>query len=114
LPEIAGDHRSPYASAGLQSEWAIPLFNAFLPQYLKNGESSSGQAVSNYETYLLHYLRRRVPGSIIACFTVDISSVGRKDTMAIATLLSGIFLYLFTISADANHQLAFSLIEAFF
>jgi sugar phosphate permease len=34
--------------------------------------------------------------------------------MAISTMLSGIFLYLFTISADSNYQLAFSCLEAFF
>ena len=34
--------------------------------------------------------------------------------MVTSTLLSGIFLYLFTISADSKYQLAFSSIEAFF
>jgi hypothetical protein len=55
-----------------------------------------------------------VPGSFIACYTVDIPYVGRKGTMAIATMLSGIFLFLFTISSDSTYQLAFSSVEAFF
>jgi len=40
--------------------------------------------------------------------------VGRKGTMAISTLLSGIFLYLFTLSTDDSYQLAFTSLEAFF
>ena len=93
-----------------------PLFNAFLPQYLSRGQNSNGQAVSNYETYRNYAITSvvGVPGSIIACFTVEIPYIGRKGTMAIATLLSGIFLFLFTISADAKYQLAFSSVEAFF
>ncbi len=53
-------------------------------------------------------------GSIIACYTVEIPYVGRKGTMTIAIMFSGIFLFLFTISADSDYQLAFSSIEAFF
>jgi MFS family permease len=93
-----------------------PLFNAFLPQYLANGRNSAGETVSSYITYRNYAITSvvGVPGSIIACYTVDIPRFGRKGTMASATLLSGIFLFLFTISADSNYQLAFSSVEAFF
>jgi MFS family permease len=93
-----------------------PLFNAFLPQYLSNGRNASGQRVSSYETYRNYAITSvvGVPGSIIACYTVDIPYIGRKGTMAIATMLSGIFLFLFTISSDSKYQLGFSSVEAFF
>ena len=93
-----------------------PLFNAFLPQYLSQGKSSSGGTVSSYVTYRNYAITSviGVPGSLIACYTVDIPYIGRKGTMAISTCLSGIFLFLFTISADSNFQLAFSSVEAFF
>jgi hypothetical protein len=72
-----------------------------------------------------------VPGSIIAAvsiqlsktpralliqlqYTVDIRYIGRKGTMAGATMLSGIMLFLFPISPNSNYQLAFSSVEAFF
>jgi MFS family permease len=54
------------------------------------------------------------PGSFIAWLTVDIKYLGRKGTMAIATLLTGIFLFLFTSSTDADFQLAFQCLVAFF
>jgi len=93
-----------------------PIFNSFLPQYLANGRGSSGKAISSYEIYRNYAITSIVglPGSILARYTIDIPYVGRKGTMAIATLLSGIFLFLFTISTDAKYQLAFSCVEAFF
>jgi MFS family permease len=93
-----------------------PLFNAFLPQYLSRGKGASGAPISSYETYRNYAITSvvGVPGSIIARYTVDIKYVGRKGTMAISTMLSGIFLFLFTISAESTLQLAFSSIEAFF
>ena len=55
-----------------------------------------------------------VPGSIIACYTVDLKYIGRKGTMAISTLISGIFLYLFTLSSSSGYQTFCASIEAFF
>lgn len=93
-----------------------PLFNAFLPQYLANGTSASGETVSSYETYRNYAITSvvGVPGSILACYTVDIPYIGRKGTMAVSTMLSGIFLFLFTLSSSSTYQLAFSSVEAFF
>ncbi|OJD35422.1 sugar transporter [Diplodia corticola] len=88
-----------------------PLFNAFLPQYLGNSGSSSTYLV--YRNYAITSVVG-VPGSLFACYTVDIKYIGRKGTMAISTMLSGIFLYLFTISSDSDYQLTFSSLEAFF
>jgi MFS family permease len=92
-----------------------PLFNAFLPQYLSRG-TTNGQQVSTYTTYRNYAITSvvGVPGSFIACYTVDMKYIGRKGTMAISTLLSGIFLFLFTLSSKSDYQLAFSSIEAFF
>ncbi|EMR66389.1 putative sugar protein [Eutypa lata UCREL1] len=91
-----------------------PLFNAFLPQYLAN--SGSDQPTSTnivYRNYAITSIVG-VPGSILACYTVDIKYIGRKGTMAIATAISGMFLFLFTTSGDPNTQLAFSSLEALF
>ncbi|KAI9817225.1 MAG: hypothetical protein M1827_001338 [Pycnora praestabilis] len=92
-----------------------PLFNAFLPQYLSNAGKNQAPTPTNivYRNYAIESVVG-VPGSMIAYYTVDIKYVGRKGTMAFSTLISGIFLYLFTISSDSNYQLAFSCIESFF
>lgn len=90
-----------------------PLFNAFLPQYLS---TAGGQAVSENTTYRDYAITSvvGVPGSILACYTVNVKYVGRKGTMAIATLLSGIFLILFTRGNTSGYQLVMSSLEAFF
>jgi MFS family permease len=93
---------------------AYPLFNAFLPQYL----ASAGGGIENdtstvYRNYAITAIVG-VPGSLIACWTVDLKYVGRKGTMAIATVITGVFVFLFTISSDSDFQLAFTCLEAFF
>lgn len=91
-----------------------PLFNAFLPQYLQragDGQSNSPNIV--YRNYAITSIVG-VPGSILACFTVDIKYVGRKGTMITATLITGVLLFCFTASTDPDIQLLCSSLEAFF
>ena len=90
-----------------------PLFNAFLPQYLA---TSGGEANSNYITYRNYAITSIVglPGSILACWTVEIKYIGRKGTMAIATLITGVLLFCFTASTNSGIQLLCSCLEAFF
>ena len=92
-----------------------PLFNAFLPQYLANTSEGSAPTPNNivYRNYAITSIVG-VPGSIIAAYTVDIKHIGRKGTIATATCITGVFTFLFTVSADSNFQLAFSSLEAFF
>ncbi|KAL4906543.1 hypothetical protein BDW74DRAFT_167187 [Aspergillus multicolor] len=91
-----------------------PLFNAFLPQYLQRaggGESQSPNIV--YRNYAITSIVG-LPGSVLACFTVDIKYIGRKGTMIAGTLLTGVLLFCFTASTDPNIQLLCSSLEAFF
>lgn len=93
---------------------AYPLFNAFLPQYLAN---SGGDFVNDTSTVYRNYAITAivgVPGSLLACYTVDLMYIGRKGTMAIGTVITGVFVFLFTISSDSDFQLAFTCLEAFF
>ncbi|KAF2839305.1 sugar transporter [Patellaria atrata CBS 101060] len=93
---------------------AYPLFNAYLPLYLQN--NGGGEEVSTSVVYRNYAITSivGVPGSIIACYTVDIKYVGRKGTMGIATALSAVFLFLFTTSTNSDTQLVFASLEAFF
>jgi MFS family permease len=92
-----------------------PLFNAFLPQYLTNVDPNAPPTPNSvvYRNYAITSVIG-VPGSIIACYTVDIPYVGRKGTMAVSTLLTGVFLFVFTTSTESDFQLAFTCLEAFF
>ncbi|KAJ5773492.1 Major facilitator superfamily domain general substrate transporter [Penicillium paradoxum] len=90
-----------------------PLFNAFLPQYLSQ---SGGETNSNYTTYRNYAITSIVglPGSILACWTVEIKYIGRKGTMAFSTLITGVLLFCFTASTNSDIQLLCSCLEAFF
>ena len=92
-----------------------PLFNAFLPQYLENAGKNQPPTPNNivYRNYAITSIVG-VPGSFIAAYTVDVKYIGRKYTIAVSTLITGILLFCFTISSDPNYQLIFSSLEAFF
>ncbi|MCJ1311079.1 hypothetical protein MMC25_004749 [Agyrium rufum] len=92
-----------------------PLFNAFLPQYLANAGKNQAPTSTAivYRNYAITSIVG-VPGSLIAWYTVDLKYVGRKGTISIAALLTGIILFLFTISSDPNYEVAMSSLEAFF
>ncbi|USP76608.1 uncharacterized protein yc1106_03882 [Curvularia clavata] len=93
---------------------AYPLFNAFLPQYLAH---SGGEVENDTSTVYRNYAITAivgVPGSLLACYAVEWRFLGRKGTMAIATVITGVFVFLFTISSDSDFQLAFTCLEAFF
>jgi hypothetical protein len=94
---------------------AYPLFNGFLPLYLKQRVSSTAGVAATYRNYTIISVLG-IPGSLIACIAVDWtrnsqsrwSLGGRKLTMAISTLLTGIFLFLFTTSKSNAAVLGYS------
>jgi MFS family permease len=107
-----------------------PLFNAFLPQYLSHGGNTGGDSAPSPssdlagaaeltgETYRNYAITSivGVPGSILAAYTVDMNSpfLGRRGTLAISTLVSAVFLFMFvTFGRSPSSQLGFSCIEAF-
>ncbi|KAL8698594.1 MAG: hypothetical protein Q9224_001784, partial [Gallowayella concinna] len=91
-----------------------PLFNAFLPQYLANSDTEQPTATNIvYRNYAITSIVG-VPGSLIAYYTVNLKYVGRKGTIAGSTLITGILVFCFTISAEPSFQLGFTCLEAFF
>ncbi|AEO62450.1 uncharacterized protein THITE_2106628 [Thermothielavioides terrestris NRRL 8126] len=97
-----------------------PLFNAFLPQYLSHGGDSGAVLASEMtgETYRNYAITSvvGVPGSLLAAYSVDMKSpfLGRRGTLAISTLVSAIFLFLFVqLGTSPSSQLLFSCVEAF-
>ncbi|KAG6809351.1 hypothetical protein H0H92_000588 [Tricholoma furcatifolium] len=97
---------------------AYPLFNGFLPLYLKQRVVSDGSSSSvnvAYRNYAIIAIMG-IPGSIIACLVVDWtrggqgkwSVGGRKLAMAVSTALTGIFLFLFTTSKSNAAVLGWS------
>ena len=104
-----------------------PLFNAFLPQYLSHGnapaddipvEGGSGPGATSPAAYRNYAIMSvvGVPGSLLAAYAVDLDSpfLGRRGTLAISTLVSAVFLFLFvTLGTTPGTQLFFTCVESF-
>ncbi|KAF9884040.1 hypothetical protein FE257_002378 [Aspergillus nanangensis] len=91
-----------------------PLFNAFLPQYIKRAGGATEQSTSTvYRNYAITSVVG-VPGAFLACYTVNLKYVGRKGTMIAGTLVTGVLLFCFTASTDPDIQLLCTCLEAFF
>lgn len=85
------------------------LFNAFLPQYL----SANSSTYITYRNYAITAVCG-IPGPLLGWYMVDVKYVGRKGTMAFTTLVTGVLLFCFTATKDANIQLVCSSLESFF
>ncbi|KAF9070003.1 MFS general substrate transporter [Rhodocollybia butyracea] len=95
---------------------AYPLFNGFITLYLTTQVADSSETISTiYRNYSIISVMG-IPGSIIACLVVDwtrknqsaFAMGGRKVTMAVSTVLTGVFLFLFTTSKTQAAVLGFS------
>ncbi|KAF5371452.1 hypothetical protein D9757_009971 [Collybiopsis confluens] len=99
---------------------AYPLFNGFITLYLTTHVADANSSVfTTYRNYVIISVLG-VPGSIIACLVVDwtrkdqtkFSIGGRKLTMAVSTVLTGVFLFLFTTSTKSADVLAYSCVTS--
>lgn len=88
---------------------AYPLYSSFLPVYLAAKFKSISYDYSTSATYRQYcYIAAcTVPGPILAGFAVE-SRLGRRYTMAIGTLASGMFLYLSTLASTNNAVVAWN------
>ena len=132
-PKASGQHHFDYSDLGVCSEsssfltyridtifisiigLAYPLYNGFLPLYLADRlDSGNGSLNETYRDYTIVSVMG-IPGSIIACVLVDwtrqagtFSIGGRKLALAVSTVLTGLFLFLFTTSKTNAAYLGYS------
>jgi len=92
---------------------AYPLFNAFLVQYLENSGTEPVPSDVVYSNYLITSIVG-LPGSFLACYTVDLPRFGRKGTMAISTIVTGLSLFLFVVSNNSTWQTFAAAIQSLF
>ena len=94
---------------------AYSLFNAFIVQYLQAANPNAPPTPDRilYRNYAIQSVVG-CPGSAVTAYTVRLKYVGRRGTLAVSLLLTGIFLFLFTISMDASYQLGFSCMASLF
>ncbi|SPO24421.1 related to PHO84 - high-affinity inorganic phosphate transporter [Ustilago trichophora] len=88
---------------------AYPLYNAFLPIYLAEAQGLDGASSvdTTYRNYAIISVCG-VPGSIIAAWMVELPRTGRKGALGIGTILTGVFLFLFTTAKSEGAVLGFN------
>ncbi|KAJ1018265.1 hypothetical protein NDA18_006423 [Ustilago nuda] len=88
---------------------AYPLYNAFLPIYLSEAQGVEDTSSVNvtYRNYAIISICG-VPGSIIAAWMVELPKSGRRGALGIGTVLTGVFLFLFTTASNQGAVLGFN------
>ncbi|EST05192.1 Major facilitator superfamily [Kalmanozyma brasiliensis GHG001] len=88
---------------------AYPLYNAFLPIYLSEaqGVTDTSSVDTTYRNYAIISICG-VPGSIIAAWMVELPRSGRRGALGIGTILTGVFLFLFTTASNEGAVLGFN------
>lgn len=88
---------------------AYPLYNAFLPyiQATRGFDYGDGSTYITYRNSLIIAVLG-VPGALLGGVLVEIKRFGRKGTLALSTILTGVFLYASTTALDSNTLLGWN------
>ncbi|KAJ4158567.1 uncharacterized protein LMH87_009086 [Akanthomyces muscarius] len=88
---------------------AFPLYNAFLP-YIQDSRGADFGDGSTYLTYrnTLIISTLGVPGALLGGLLVELPHLGRKGTLSIFTVLTGVFLYCSTTATTSEALLGWN------
>ncbi|WVF68306.1 hypothetical protein IAT40_003071 [Kwoniella sp. CBS 6097] len=94
---------------------AFPLYNAFIPYTLaiRGAEIGDGSTYITYRNSCIIAVLG-VPGAVLGGILVEVKYMGRKGTLAAATVLTGIFIYGSTTAKTSNTLLAWNCMYSFF
>ncbi|KAJ3323922.1 hypothetical protein HDV06_000898 [Boothiomyces sp. JEL0866] len=87
------------------------IFNGFLPKFLQSSGLEPLTIDETYRNYVIVSIAG-VPGSILGTYLTD-TSLGRKGTMSVSTLLTAAALFLFTVLKSNVGQLIAACSESF-
>ncbi|KAF5348501.1 hypothetical protein D9756_009643 [Leucocoprinus leucothites] len=93
---------------------AFPLYNSFVTYYLATRGADFGDG-SIYITYRNQAILSviGVPGALIAGYLVEVPFLGRRGTLAISTLLTGVFILASTTARTSNALLGWNCAYSF-
>ncbi|KAK0497505.1 MFS general substrate transporter [Armillaria luteobubalina] len=127
LRELSGDHVRPlFANAKLAwstsliiTLWALiglafPLYNSFVTYYLSTRGADFGDG-SVYITYRNQTILSviGVPGALLAGYLVELPLLGRRGTLSISTVLTGVFILASTTARTSDALLGWNCAYSF-
>ncbi|TYJ58637.1 hypothetical protein B9479_000473 [Cryptococcus floricola] len=93
---------------------AFPLYNNFIPYTLAKKGAAYGDG-STYITYrnscIIAVLG--VPGAILGGYLVEINRLGRKGTLSVSAILTGVFIFGSSTALTSNSLLAWNCVYSF-
>lgn len=109
-----------YSTALIMAVWAFiglgyPLYNAFIPfiQATKGAQFGDGSTYLTYRNSLIIAVLG-VPGALLGGALVEIRGFGRRGTLAVSTVLTGVFLYASTTAVTSAALLGWQCAFNFF
>ena len=106
--------RMAFSTAMIMTVWgfiglAYPLYNGFLPyiQATRGFDYGDGSTYITYRNSLIIAVLG-IPGALLGGAMVEVKKFGRKGTLAISTILTGVFLYGSTTALDSNTLLGWN------
>lgn len=92
----------------------FPLYNAFLP-YIQSTRGADFGDGSTYITYRNEVIIAvlGIPGCILGGFLVELPRFGRRGTLALSTILTGVFLFASTTATKSDALLGFNCAYSF-
>lgn len=103
-----------FSTAMIMLIWALiglafPLYNAFIPylQAIKGAQFGDGSTYITYRNQVIIAVLG-IPGALLGGALVEIRGFGRKGTLSLSTILTGVFLYCSTTAATSNALLGWN------
>ena len=97
-----------YSTTLITIVWAFiglgfPLYNAFLPfiQATRGADFGDGSTYLTYRNSLIIAVLG-VPGCLLGGLLVETPRIGRKGTLSLATVLTGVFLFCSTTALNSS------------
>ena len=92
-----------------------PLYNAFLPyiQATRGADFGDGSTYLTYRNSLIIAVLG-IPGALLGGALVELPRFGRKGTLALSSILTGVFLYASTTAVTSNALLGWNCAFNFF
>ncbi|VBB71712.1 Putative protein of unknown function [Podospora comata] len=86
-----------------------PLYNAFLPyiQATRGADFGDGSTYLTYRNSLI-IAAVGIPGALLGGYLVELPRFGRKGTLSLSTVLTGVFLYCSTTALDSHSLLGWN------
>lgn len=116
LRELFKNRKMAFSTTSIVLIWGMigmgyNLFNVFLPIYLETHATGAVGTKNSLNTTYSHYAITYVcgiPGALLGGWLVQQRRIGRKGTLALSTIVTGIFLFCYSQATTQSASLGFT------